>query len=180
MAGHFRSRDGSTEVSLNLCSRPLLLPDPALSLLAAPPPPRTHRCTYRHEPPSTPTYLACSWRDGRGHRRETDWEAGGPSSPRRGSCLVPVFSGVHAAWDYPLPHTTFSSCNSVVFSLPDPTLRQTASLSPGAEVQRPGTAGSHLSARTSSPVPIPTFLSPPRRPDAQPAASTSLPLPTRP
>lgn len=97
--GHFRSRDGSTEVSLNLCSRPLLLPDPALSLLAAPPPPRTHRYVQTQAAfhANIPGLQLARWAgapacDRLGGRRS-------PSSPRRGSCLVPVFSGVHAAWD---------------------------------------------------------------------------------
>lgn len=60
---------GLTEASLNLCSRPLLLPDPAPSLLSPPRSRRAHTCTYIHGQPSTPTYLVCSWLGGWGRRR---------------------------------------------------------------------------------------------------------------
>ncbi|XP_074215076.1 uncharacterized protein LOC105083732 [Camelus bactrianus] len=87
---------GWTELSLNLCSRPLLLPNPAPSLLSPPRPRHAHTCTYIHRPPSTPTYLACSWRGRRGHPRATGGEAGG--APRADSAA--------AAWSRSSPGST--------------------------------------------------------------------------
>ena len=167
--GHFRSRDGSTEVSLNLCSRPLLLPDPALSLLAAPPPPCTQRYiqTQAAVHVNIPGLQLARWAgapacDRLGGRRS-------PSSPRRGSCLVRLLGGPRRLGP-PLPHTTFSCCNSVVFPVPDPAPQTDCQPQLwGAEVPAPR----YRRALTSqlgppSPVPIPTFLSPPRRPAPQP------------
>lgn len=101
-----------------------------------------------------------------------------PSSPRRGSCLVSLLGGPRRLGP-PLPHTTFSSCNSVVFPVPDPapqTDRQPQLW--GAEVPAPRYHRALTSARTSLSRPHPYFSVPSQTPS--PAASSSPPLPTRP